>query len=344
MQNQLIDFRPVFLDRVLDVIWRQWTTAGISGQGKAWTGSVIDPEALLLFSCTVGRYDARLFDAIQEWLTVNGNFVNVQRLKRILKEERFAGEPVLAAIVGATTTSVNQAKWSQIAGKPQIPNNETESQPLFYRESGQPLPVVRHHDPQYAEYGFIRDTFEARGVAEPFHPAQPGNLLLRLRALLGVNARSEVFEYLLINTIGSPRAIAADCYYFPATISKAMVEMSRSGFVAFRTQGRRKLYRLSPDTWRGLFLDRANNLTWIVWPRLFSALEHVWVFLDNTGLSTRSPLEQASSLRRLLTESVIPKLERSLPGFTFGDLAQHPAEKLIPYFTTRLTTVLQSLE
>jgi hypothetical protein len=344
MQNQLIDFRREFLSRILDLTWRQWTTAGIAGQGQSWTGSVIDPEALLLFSCSVGRYDARLFDAIQEWLGVNGNFVNVQRLKRILKEERFAGETVLAAITAATTDSVNQAKWSQIVKELRSPKSETDTQHLFYLESGEPLPVVREHDPKFAEYGFIRDRFEARGVAEPFRPEQPGNLLLRLRALLGVNARSEVFEYLLVNTVGSPRAIAADCYFFPATISKTMVEMKLSGFLASRTQGRRKLYTLSPDTWRDLFFDPVTNLTWVVWPRLFSALEQIWVFLDSRDLSSRSPVEQASSLRRLLTKSVISQMERSLPGFTFGNLAQHPAEKLIPYFTTRLTTVFQSLE
>ena len=91
MQNQLANFRHELLDRLLDIVWRQWTTAGVSGHGKSWTGSVIDPEALLLFSTTIGRYEARLFDAIQEWLRVNGQFINVQRLKRILKEEQFAG-------------------------------------------------------------------------------------------------------------------------------------------------------------------------------------------------------------------------------------------------------------
>ena len=78
MQNQLTDIRQEFLDRLLDTIWRQWTTAGISGHGTPWTGSVIDPKALLLFSCTIGRYDARLFDAVQEWLRTNGRFIIVR--------------------------------------------------------------------------------------------------------------------------------------------------------------------------------------------------------------------------------------------------------------------------
>ena len=332
MQNQLIEFRRTFLDRILDLVWRQWTTAGIAGQGEQWTGSVIDPEALLLFSCTIGRYDARLFDAIQEWLSVNGKFVNIQRLKRILKEERFASETVLAAITAATTNSVNQAKWSQIAGTPKTPENEAGPQPLFYLESGKPMPVVRDHDPQFAEYGFIRDRFEARGVAEPFRPGQPGNLLLRLRALLGVNARSEVFEYLLINKVGSPRAIAADCYYFPATISKTMAEMSRSGFVAFRTQGRRKLYSLSPDTWRELFSDPATDLTWIVWPRLFRALEQIlgfpqWKRSLNT-ITARASLVPSppSHQRRGLPTGAEP------PGFHFRRSCPTSSRKPHPLF------------
>jgi len=340
MQNQLTNCRQELLGRLLDIVWRQWTTAGVSGHGKPWTGSIIDPEALLLFSCTIGRYDARLFDAIQEWLRDNGQFINVQRLKRVLREERFAGEPILTAITAAASTSVNRAKWSQIAGSP--PKAGDKPEPLFYLESGEPLPVVREHDPLFAEYGFIRDRFEERGVAEAFRPELPGNMLLRLRALLGVNARCEVFEYLLVNGIGSPRAIASDCYYYPATISKTMGEMGRSGFLVSRTQGRRRLYSLTPDTWGSLFLDTEIKPTWVVWPRLFSAFEQIWLFLDDRDLAGRSPLDQASSLRRLLTGGAISQLERSLPGFIFGDHTAHPAETLIQFFITRLTAVLES--
>ena len=340
MKKRLPDFRQELLDRLLEIAWRQWTTAGVSGHGTPWTGSVIDPEALLLFSTTIGRYDVRLFDAVQEWLRVNGQFINIQRLKRVLRDEQFAGEPILTPITAAASTSVNRAKWSQIADSPQKSGEEPE--PLFYLESGVPLPVVREHDPLFAEYGFIRDRFEERGVAEAFRPELPGNLLLRLRALLGVNARCEVFGYLLVNGVGSPRAIASDCYYYPATISKAMGEMSRSGFLVSRTQGRRRLYSLTPDTWSDLFLDTGTKMTWVVWPRLFSALEQVWLLLDDHDLADRSTLEQASSLRRLLTGGVISQLERSLPGFILGDHAIHRAETLIPFFITRLTAALDS--
>ncbi len=192
MATQLKNFRRELRDRLLDIAWRQWTTAGVSGRLDPWSDSIIDPEALLLFSCTIGRHDQRLFDAVQEWLGINGQFINIQRLKRIAREEQFSGESVLRGLAAATTNSANQAKWSQLAEAPSSAPSPPE--PLFYLKSGAPLPVVREPDPQFAEYGFARDRFDERGVAEPFRPEVTANLILRLRALLGVNARCEIFE------------------------------------------------------------------------------------------------------------------------------------------------------
>ena len=341
MTQQLTRYRDELLDRFLSMAWRQWTTAGVSSNEAPWGHSVIDPEALLVFSCTIGRYDARLFDAVQEWLGVNGRFLNIQRLKRILKEERFQGEHVVKAMAAASKTSVNQAKWAQITEDHRVLDQPEE--PLFYRSSGEPLPIVRDRDPVFASYGFARDGYEERGVAEPFRPELPGNLLLRLRAFLGVSARCEVIAYLLVNGGGSPRAIASDCYYYPATISKAMSEMNGSGFLSSRRKGRRRLYSLTPDVWGELLFQTPVRPAWIVWPRLLSALEQVYHFLSDEALASKPSFEQASSLRRLLKDSVIPQLEGGLPGFIFGDLAAHPAEALIPFFVAQTNTALDKI-
>jgi FdrA protein len=103
MKQLLLEFRNEFIDRILEILWDQWTSLGIAGRGKVRTGSVIDPEALLLISCSIARYDARLFDAILEWLKINGRFVSVLRIKRMLKEEQFIGEGVLTALVAAAS-------------------------------------------------------------------------------------------------------------------------------------------------------------------------------------------------------------------------------------------------
>lgn len=341
MQKLLTDFRTELGGRLLDLLWRQWTALGVSGHIESWSGSIIDPDALLLFSCTIARHDARLFDAVLAWLRVNGRFINVQRIRRMAKEEVFSGEPLLGAMAAMTTTSVHQAKWAKMMGNAK--GRREDQVPLFYLDDGKPLPVVREPDRLFAEYGFLRDRFEGPDVAEPFRPEPLSNLLLRLRALLGVNARSEIMQYLLLNGRGSPRAMAKDCYYFPATISKALAEMSQSGFLVSRIEGRHRYYKLVPETWKEMFIGKEMNTSWIVWARLFSALEQVWLFLHRPDLADESAPAQASALRRGLKRSVVDQLERCGLEIIFGDESAHTGEALIPFFIERLRAILDQI-
>ena len=54
--------------RMLDLAWLQWNALGVHGYGASWAGSPVDPDALLLFSCTAARQGASLFDAMTEWM------------------------------------------------------------------------------------------------------------------------------------------------------------------------------------------------------------------------------------------------------------------------------------
>jgi hypothetical protein len=185
MKALLTDFRDEFRDRVIDLLWRQWTTIGVSGHGEQWYGSLIDPEALLLLTCTVGRYDARLFDGMIEWMGCNGRYINVQRLKRIMATENFAGVQVLRAVAASTRDSVSAAKWATMAVSSQAGTQES----LFFLKNGNPMPTVKEHDPLFKAHGLQRDVYKARGVAQAFRPEPASNLLLRLRALSERKAR-----------------------------------------------------------------------------------------------------------------------------------------------------------
>ena len=282
MKTLLTDFRSEYRDRVLDLLWRQWTTLGVAGHGGQWRGSPIDPEALLLLTCTVGRYDARLFDAMIEWMAHNGQYINVQRLKRIIASEACSGEQVLRAVAATARTSVSAAKWATTAASRDV----GKPTPLFFLKDGRPMPTVKKYDPLFEEYGLLRDPYEARGVAKVFRPEPASNLILRLRAFLGVNARCEIIAYLLLNEKGSPGSLARDAYYFPVTISKAMTEMRDSGFLVSRVNGRRREHRLVPHAWRVLFLGDKRP-QWIVWPRIFHAIEVLWEFIWDDKLTKK---------------------------------------------------------
>jgi hypothetical protein len=270
-----------------------------------------------------------------EWVGVNGRYINVQRMKRIISTEAFAGEQVIRAVAATASNPVSAAKWATT----KTIERKGEAVPLFYLKDGRTIPTVKEHDPIFEEHGLLRDKYEARGVVQAFRPEPAANLVLRLRAFLGVNARCEIITYLLLHDQGSPSSLARDAYYFPLTISKAMAEMRDSGYLSSRINGRRRDHRLVPSAWRDLLLGNKRPRR-IVWPRLFRALEALWLFLWDGALVKKEPLAQASSLRRLLLDSVVGKTETCGLDFTFGDLSAHPGEEIITHAIERTEYLL----
>ncbi len=58
MNPSLKEFKGEYQSLLLDFLWRQWSALGVAGQTSRGGQRIVDPEALLLLTCTVGRYDA----------------------------------------------------------------------------------------------------------------------------------------------------------------------------------------------------------------------------------------------------------------------------------------------
>lgn len=340
METSLSDYKPLVQDRLLNLLWRQWTALGVTGHAAPWQRTPIDPEALLLMSCTLARHDARLFDAVLDWLAVNGRYLNVQRVRRLLADLPFAGETVFAAMAAKTRTSASAIKWARSA---RPAKRAAREQPLFYLPNGRPLPVLHTPDSDFSAYGWLRESYEARGTAQAFPPQGNATLILKLRALIGVSARCELLAYLLLNPHGSPRAMARACGYYSATVIKSLAEMADSGFFCSRTEGRQRHYSLASETWGTLLLGDARP-PWMAWPLLFSALEQLWLFLEAPERDRQSPLAQASALRRLLNASVNDNLARSGLNIPVFRSDTHPGETLLPHFIDRLDKWLDAVD
>src|SRR5208337_2570647 len=80
------DFRDIFFDNLLGFLWRQWSTLGVLGEAGTKDPWVIDPEALLVLTLGIARYEPRLFDEVMDWLVTNGQWVDIQRLRGILRK------------------------------------------------------------------------------------------------------------------------------------------------------------------------------------------------------------------------------------------------------------------
>ncbi len=336
MNPSLKEFSEKYRELLLNFLWRQWSALGVAGHARCEDPWIIDPEALLLFTCTLGRHEPRLFDEVIDWLQSNGSFINILRLKRISRMEKFAGGRVLTAVAGLMSKGAEVLKWKNLA---EATEKVDSPEALFFAKDGQALPMLGEGDPSFARYGFKRGPLRLRGYSQMFRPTEQTNLLLQLRALFGINVRCEIVLYLLTHEAAHPSRIARDTYYFDRAVQNTLVDMSCSGIIQLRSLGREKHYWLKAEHWTAL-LNRDEHLPkWITWPPLFSALERIWLKVNDPMLMMLDPLLQSSEVRQLMIE-VRPLIERAGFDKALSDDRQYLGEQYLPVFLSDITKLL----
>ena len=174
-----IDFRDSFLKNVLDLLWGQWCILGVPGHSKKAGPYCIDPEALMLATCSFGRYDQRLFDGMLEWLGEHEQFLSLLRTSTLIKREQLEGARTIGVVAAFLTSGHRPARWRKLAGDvPQVGNPEA----LFSYADGSSVGSFGYQDPIFLSYGFSRGKVIHRGNVGPFHLSHPASLWLR-RAL-----------------------------------------------------------------------------------------------------------------------------------------------------------------
>jgi len=336
MNQSLKTFKEEYQNHLVNFLWRQWSALGVAGHASGDDAWIIDPEALLLLTCSLGRCEPRLFDEVLDWLQENGRFINVQRLKRILRTEKFAGERTLAAIASVLSKGTEALKWKLLARSAPPPSAPEE---FFYTPDGKPQPALGEAEPHFARYGFRRGPLRLRGYSQKFRPTQPTNLALQLRALFGINVRCEIVLFLLTHEAAHPSQIAREAYYFKRAVQGTLVDMSRSGVVELRLSGREKHYWLLQNHWAALLNRPEKFPQWVIWPAVFSALEGIWLKLNDPRLDALDPLLQSSELRQLMVE-VRPALERARFDKTLSDHRNYLGEKYLPVFLSDVKNLL----
>lgn len=299
MERSLRSFRAAYRETLLRFLWRAWTTLGVSGRVDTAFVAVLDPDALLVFTCTVGRQDARLFDEVLDWLLVNGRFINVQRVRNLMRKEGFQAGPVLGAVAHWLSAQGHAAKWKRLAEfyAPVVP-----PEPLFFLEDGNPLPVIGQNDCAFYERGFSRNPVISRGLSQPFPPNPIPCLWLKLRALFGVNARAEILLYLMTHAFGHPRMIARHTYFSQKTVYDALDEMTRSGTIMSARSGRERVFRLQADGLTRALSDAPLERPWVHWPDLLAGAEMIWLRVDALCRAQLDPLTESSEIALLLQD------------------------------------------
>lgn len=336
MKESLKEFRDSYQELLLSFLWRQWSSLGVAGYGTGNDKWYIDPEALLIFTACMGRYEPRLFDEVLNWLNINGNFINIQRVKTILKKEKFSGARVISAMAGMMAEKKKSAKWKRLAEE-LLPVNIQES--LFFHKNGQPMEMFGEPEPVFRRYGFNRGKIEFRQHTQQVRIVKNTGFLFKLRALFGANTRPEIILYLLTHESGHPRLIAREIYYAQKTVQDILVEMAYSGFIHVRPVGKEKHYWLKKDEWFNLLMSGEDDIIWINWPRLYIALENIWLKLNQEELHSLDPLTQSSELR-VLMQSVRKQIESAGFGENLSNEALYLGTEYTEIFLSDIRSLL----
>jgi hypothetical protein len=341
MEKRLQDFKDSCMELFLQFLWRQWSALGLAGYAETQDAWVVDPEALLIFSCAVCRHDQRLFDEIIDWLSANERFINIQRLRTIMKKENSQSDAALGAIAEYMTLKNPTPKWKRLAEVCKKKSEDSPPQNLFFMKSGNPLPVPGVKDEIFKKYGLIRNPVQNRSLSKPFPPKAPVTLLLQLRALIGVCARCEVLLYLLLHDRVTIQEIADQTYYSWRSVQDILFEMGHSGLLTFPEAKRSRTYRFSEEPWLHILLKNPDiKINWICWPPLFRALELIWNKLNDPVFVDLSVLGQATQLRTLMTGQIALKLERAGIGSLVHSPKIYEGEEYIDVFLSNIKTVL----
>lgn len=301
------NFRTDFLDRLLDFLWRQWSALGVLGESGAEDDWVLDPEALLVFSLQIARYEPRLFDEILSWVVTNGSHLDAARLRNQVKGNPDTGR-CLGAVLQYAIRHEKQRKWKNLAvfcgglWKKQPQADSTEA--LFLTKAGEPYPfasvVGAQPDADFMMFFLDRRKIEHLREGHEVPINAKANLRFLLRSLFGIGSRSECLAYLLTHDGGEARMVAEEIGLFWLGVQQTLADMKDSGLVLARAKGKRKIeYWISHKRWWDFLAYSGQEITqpkWLDWGAIYPALWGLWQTVDALSRGAESDYMKASKL------------------------------------------------
>ncbi len=332
-------FENRLVDNVLEGLWRQWSAIGVAGHGSIPEGLVVDPEALLAATLTIGRRDPRLFDEVLDWLTVNGDLLNVGRLHTMMHSHGFRGGRALAGVARVLAKDKGlRYRWKPERGQDSGPQFSS-AEVLFHDRSGNPLPRPRDPDPDFLEVGLQRERVVHRGLSRPFPLRGAASLLLRLRALIGLNSRCELICLLASRPAVSGSEAAFLASYSPRTIQRALSDMGRSGALRTQPVGKQVRYSLVPGALSGLLPEA--DICFPPAPVLLATLEII-AAAARQCIEMNASLSATAALIRREIEPLHPVLARAGLTHVLAATANAPANSFLPALQGDTAELLRS--
>jgi len=266
MELSLKEFKERFYDDLIEIHWRHWSALGIASHIKPERHWIIDLEPLIVSTLAIGLYDKRLLSSSLEWLIKNGKWMNLSRLKRILRVfmEPFPGlrePPIVPEIFELFIDIYNKNDRNKIVHK------KAESHGI--------------QDNKIKEYKTIFNNFRVKDVVTKPKLRDPSVLQILLRGFFGVDAHVETLIYLLANDGGNSNSIAKETFYDQKNIYRILERWANAQIVTKMSGNKASSYSLKrKKEWLAAIGLKATP-NYMNWTRNFLFLNQLAI-----GLST----------------------------------------------------------
>jgi len=216
--------------------WGAWTELGISGWSRTHADWAVDLEPLIVLTASLADEDPRLRDEATDWCIRNSRYVSRVRLKNLLRAQ-------------PATTKQPFGEFAATVGA----------------HAGTPWPGGGSPRP-YTPTG--------RSSAPALE--RPSMAWLRLRAMFGVGARSEILRVMLSAT-GAPLSVAAIAEatgFTKRNVADECDSLAAAGVLAVRVQGNRFYYSLAKAAALAAFVGDLPQVR-PSWPALLAVTQHL---------------------------------------------------------------------
>jgi hypothetical protein len=245
--------------QVADFCWGAWAELGVSGWGRTHQDWAVDPEPLIVFTAgIIPDLDPRLRDEVLDWCIHYWRHVSQTRLKNVLNDQlsksRYWVNGVFEENWGQFAATVNRAggvKWPEATSA------------LPYKRTGR---------------SSLRQLTE------------PSQIFLRLRAIFGLTARTEVLRHLLFNQDRPTAAVLAErTHYVKRNVAEACESLVDAGILESHPVQNRFYYSLAgPDAFRA-FVGDIPSIT-PDWSALLNVAETILELVELSESVTRQVL------------------------------------------------------
>ncbi len=267
---------------LLRFLWRQWSQLGIAGDIPFQDSWLLDVESLLLFTLHIGRFDPRLLDEVLDWCVANADTLSVQRLKRLRSSEpgNLAAR-ILSALASLLQERTGSARWKPL----QLDSSQNPPESLFLELDGSPLPLFGESDPHFLRAGFLRSPISLRSLSVTPNIDLPVALILKLRAVFGVDPRAEAIAYLMTHQVVGARELARATACAPATAHALLKALHAGQFLVGSGRGG---YALERSRWKAFLLGGLDRHVpqWIAWSVVLPALGNALELIGDKGLES----------------------------------------------------------